>query len=447
MKRLFHVSVLLILIATTVSAHEWTLQECINHALQYNTDLRKTVISKLSSQEDVLQSKADLLPSLTATTSQNVTYRPWTQSGSSTVANGYAVSSVDKVYYNGSYGINANWTLWNGNKNRNTVKLNKLKEQAAELDSAETANMLQEQIAQLYVQILYSKEAIKVTRESLTKSQKNEERGKTMYEVGSMSKADLAQLTSQRAEDEYNVVAAESNLRNYKRQLKEILQITDNEPFDVADLAASDEMALRAIPNMETVYSEALATRPEIKSTQLAIDISNMNVKIAKAGRMPTIGLNASAITNTTSMNSEAWGNQMKNNFNLGAGLSVSIPILDNRSTKTAVRKAMLQKQDYLLDMEKQRTSLYSDIENFWINATNNQNKFKAAKVSTQSYKESYDLLSEQFDLGLKNIVELMTGKYNLLNAQQNELQSKYLTIYNIYMLEFYRNGELEIKN
>ncbi|MBQ7423238.1 MAG: TolC family protein, partial [Prevotella sp.] len=142
MKRLFHVSVLLILIATTVSAHEWTLQECINHALQYNTDLRKTVISKLSSQEDVLQSKADLLPSLTATTSQNVTYRPWTQSGSSTVANGYAVSSVDKVYYNGSYGINANWTLWNGNKNRNTVKLNKLKEQAAELDSAETANML-----------------------------------------------------------------------------------------------------------------------------------------------------------------------------------------------------------------------------------------------------------------------------------------------------------------
>ena len=64
--------------------------------------------------------------------------------------------------------------------------------------------------------------------------------------------------------------------------------------------------------------------------------------------------------------------------------------------------------------------------------------------MSTQSAKDSYELLSEQFRLGLKNIVELMTGKNNLLTAQQNELQSKYLTILNLNMLSFYKTGELK---
>ena len=83
-------------------------------------------------------------------------------------------------------------------------------------------------------------------------------------------------------------------------------------------------------------------------------------------------------------------------------------------------------------------------MENYWLQAVTNQNKFKAAQVSTQSAQVSYDLLSEQFRLGLKNIVELMTGKDNLLKAQQNELQSKYLAILNLNMLNFYKTGELK---
>ena len=94
--------------------------------------------------------------------------------------------------------------------------------------------------------------------------------------------------------------------------------------------------------------------------------------------------------------------------------------------------------------MKDKQTTLYSTVENYWLQAVTNQNKFKAAQVSTQSAQESYDLLSEQFRLGLKNIVELMTGKDNLLKAQQNELQSKYLAILNLNMLNFYKTGELK---
>ena len=127
--------------------------------------------------------------------------------------------------------------------------------------------------------------------------------------------------------------------------------------------------------------------------------------------------------------------------------MNVSIPLTDNRQTKTAVNKAKLQKQNYELDLRDKQTALYSTIENYWLQAVTNQEKFKAAKIATESQQTSYELLSEQFRLGLKNIVDLMTGKDNLLLAQQNELQSKYMTILNIQLLEFYRDGDIKDGN
>lgn len=434
----------LLSLSTECAAKQWSLRDCIDYALANNIKLQKAKIQEYSALEDVKQSQSALLPSLNLSTSQDVNYTPWPQQGRATVSDGYVQSSVDKVYYNGSYSLMGNWTVWNGNKNRNNVKLNKLAVEQARLDSATTANNVLEQIALLYVQILYSNEAISVTKESLKTSQTNEQRGKTMVEVGKMSRADLAQLTAQRAQDEYAIVEAESNLRNYKRQLKELLQITSDEEFDVAVPSTTDDMALEAVPALNDVYTASLEQRPEIKNAKLGIESSDLGIKVAKAGRMPTVSLNAGVSASTSSMSDNAWGTQIKNNFSLGGGVTVSIPLFDNRQTKTAVNKAKLQKQSYLLDLQDKQTTLYSTIENYWLQAVTNQNKFKAARVSTESAQASYELLSEQFKQGLKNTVELMTGKTNLLQAQQNELQSKYLAILNLNMLEFYQTGNIK---
>lgn len=428
----------------TAQAKQWTLQECIAYALQNNITLQKSRIQKLSAREDVLQSKAALLPSLSASTSQNVSYNPWPEVGSYVVSGSTVQTNVDKAYYNGSYTVSGNWTVWNGNRNRNQVKYNKVAEEQAELDSATTANSIQEQIAQLYVQILYSKEAVEVNRQTLETSRRNEERGQEFVNVGSMSRADLAQLTAQRAQDEYSVVQAESNVREYKRQLKQLLQITDQEEFDVTMPATTDDMALQEIPAVPTVYAAALENRPEIKNALLGIKGSDLQIKMAKAQRLPSVMANAGVSTSTNSMNNNAWGTQMKNNFALGGGLSLSVPLFDNRETKTAVNKAMLQKTNYQLDLQDKQTTLYSTIENYWLQATNNQAQFKSAKVSTESAQASYELLGEQFRQNLKNIIELMNGKDALLKAQQAELQAKYLTILNIDLLKFYQNGTLK---
>ena len=248
-KRLVVLSMLMLTL--TISAQKkWTMQECIDYAMANNITLQKSKLQKQSATEDLKGSKAALLPTLNASTNQSVGYQPWKDSGVSTVTNGMVNTKVDKTYYNGSYAVNAQWTVWNGNRNTNTIKLNKITEDEAELQSKETANSIQERIAQLYTQILYLDENVKVNEQMLETAKKNEERGQEMVNVGKMSKADLAQLSAQRATDEYNIVETRSQLLNYKLQLKQLLEITDETEFDVAIPEITDTMVLKEVPTL-----------------------------------------------------------------------------------------------------------------------------------------------------------------------------------------------------
>lgn len=435
-----------IAIALSASAQKkWTLTECIDYALQNNITLQQAKLQKQSATEERKQAKAALLPSLSASTNQSFGYRPWLENGVTTVTNGTVNSKVNKTYYNGSYGINAQWTVWNGNQNRNQVKLGEVSEQQAELQTETTANNIQERIAQLYVQILYMNEAVEVNKKSLETSKRNEQRGKEMVEVGKMAKADLAQLTAQRAADEYTIVEAESNIANYKLQLKQLLELTGDEAFDIEMLTAGDEQALAEIPALSTVYETALGGRPEIKNAQLGLKQSDIQMNIAKAGAMPTISINGGVGTSTASMSSQNWDKQIKTNFDASVGASVSVPLFDNRKTKTAVNKARIQREQAQLELLDQQKQLYATIEGYWLDAETNQQKFKTALTTVESEQASYDLLEEQFRLGLKNIVELMTGKDRLLSSQQNKLQAKYTTILNRQLLRFYQGEKMTL--
>ena len=445
MKKVLLIGVMLLTrSAAFAQGKQWTLQDCIDYAMENNITLLKSQLQKKTATEELKGAKAALLPTLSASTNQSLGYQPWKDTGMSYVTNGTVNTKVDKTSYNGSYSLSGQWTVWNGNRNINTIKLDQLSEEQAELQSQETANSIQERIAQIFAQILYLDESVKVSEQTLETSKKNEERGQEMLEVGKMSKADLAQLSAQRANDEYAIVEAKSQLMNYKLQLKQLLEITDEEQFDVAIPEISDAYIMAEIPSLQSVYEQALMNRPEIERLQLSIKSSEVSVSIAKAGWMPSVNLTGGITTSTNSLSSNGWGSQMKSNVNSSLGLGVTVPIYDGRSTKTSVNKAKINQLQAQLNLLDQQKTLYSDIQQFWLNAWTNQQKYQAAKSSVESAQQSYDLLSEQFRLGLKNIVELMSGKDKLLSAQQNQLQSKYLTLYNQQMLQFYQNGVLK---
>ena len=220
---------------TSVSAQEakkWTLDDCIDYALEKNIQLQQDKISLEESSVDVKTAKAALFPSLSFSTGQNVTNRPY-QETSNTVSGTEIISSDSKTTYNGNYGLNAQWTLWNGNKRLNAIKQKKTSQQIAGLTVAETENSLQEQIAQIFIQILYADESVKINQNTLQVSQATYDRGKELFHKGSISKADLAQLESQVGSDKYQLVISESSLRDYKLQLKQLLELDGTEEMDL----------------------------------------------------------------------------------------------------------------------------------------------------------------------------------------------------------------------
>ena len=423
---------------------QWTLRNCIDYALEHNITIRRNRINVESTQEDVKTAKADFLPSLSGNISQRIVNRP--NSASGTIISGDNITtSESKTSYNGSYGIDASWTVYNGSKRVNTLKQQQLNSRIAELTVDESENSIEENITQLYVQILYSAEAVKVNESTLEVSRKEVERGQELFNAGSIASSDLAQLEAQVSNDNYQLVTSQTTLQNYKLQLKQLLELDGDFEMDLFLPPLDDSSVLIPLPTKDDVYQTALNLRPEIESSKLNIEASDMNIKIARAGYIPNLSLSAGIGTTNANGNDFSFSEQVKQNWNNSIGLTLSIPIFDKRQTKSAVNKAKLQRQTSELDLMDNQKTLYKTIESLWLSANSAQQQYVAATQKLKSTQASYALVSEQFNLGMKNTVELLTEKNNLLSAQQETLQAKYTAILNAGLLRFYQGEEIDL--
>lgn len=423
---------------------QWDLQSCIDYALQQNITIRKNRVNAESTQIDVKTAKAALFPSLSFSTGQNMVNRPY-QETSNTVSGSEIIRSTSKTSYNGNYGLNASWTVYNGNKRLNTIKQEKLNNQVAGLEVATSENSIQESIAQTYIQILYAAESVKVNENTLQVSIAQRDRGQELLNAGSIAKSDFAQLEAQVSTDRYQLVTAQATLQDYKLQLKQLLELDGENEMNIYLPSLSDNSVLTPLPTKKDVYANALAIRPEIEASKLNVEASELGIDIAKAGYLPSISLSAGIGTNHTSGSDFTFGEQVKNGWNNSIGLSVSVPIFNNRQTKSAVQKAILQRETSMLSLLDEQKALYKTIEGLWLDANSAQQRYIAANEKLKSTQISYDLISEQFDMGMKNTVELLTEKNNLLQAQQEQLQAKYMAILNAQLLKFYQGDKLAL--
>lgn len=423
---------------------QWTLEDCINYALEKNIQLQQDKISLQESEIDIKDARASLFPTLSFSTGHNVVNRPY-QEQSATVSGTEIISSDSRTTYNGSYSLNAAWTLWNGGKRLNTLKQQKTNKAIAQLSVSETENTLQEQIAQLFIQILYADESISINKGTLEVSEATYKRGEELFKEGSISKADLAQLEVQVSNDKYQVVSAESSLRDYKLQLKQLLELDGTEEMDLVLPQLEYEDIMRLLPNQTDIYQTALSIRPEIQSGKLSIENAKLGISAAKAGYYPTISLSASSSSMTNNASTNNWAQQMKYGWNNMISINLSIPIFDNRQNKSNVQKARLQYNTSQLDLINKQKELYSTIEGLWLDALNAQQQYAAAETKVKSSQTSFDMVNEQFNLGMKNTVELLTEKNNLLSAKQELVQAKYMAILSRTLLNFYAGNNIEL--
>ena len=416
----------------------WTLQDCINWAKQQNITVQRNKVNVRTQALNLEDAKNNRLPTVNFSTNQQVGYRPF-QEVHSTVIGSEVISSDHRTSYSGSYGVNASMSLYDGGQIKNNIKLAEINSQIAELNVLASELNIEEQITQLYVQILYSQDAVAQDDELISLAEKQLEQARARKQAGLLNKADVSQFESQLAQDKYQKVADETALDGFRLQLKQIMELDGDENLVLADPHLTANV-LAELPNKQEVFQNAVASRPELKVQQLNMDKSYIDEDIAKAGKKPVIYANASIGTSNSSGNGNMF-TQLKNQWNNGIGVNLSIPIWDHGKTKNAVARARLDRENTYLDMVETQKNLWKTIENYWLQAYSNQQRYIAAQEKVDYCRESYNLTSEQFRLGMKNIVELTQDKTNLSSATQQMLQAKYEALLNIALLKYY-NGD-----
>lgn len=431
MKRFSFLFACLFLFGWAVKAQElptrWTLKACLDYALANNIQVKKSKVAYQSGLEDTEQAKAQLFPSLTASVTQGFV--------------NYPSSDVQKNNsYSGNYAVNANWKLFDGGQRQQAIKQQKLQDEINELAIEESEENIQIALVQTYMQVLYALEAVRINQQTVEVSTAQRNRAVELLRAGSISKVDLAQLESQLSTDKYQLVTAQTSLDNYKLQLKQLLELDITQDIELEVPELTEEEVMSPLPDKQTIYNTSLAVMPVVKSSEKEIQVAELGVKKAKGAFLPSLSMNAGIGTGHLSGTDYAFGSQIWNSFNESVGLTLSIPIFSNRQYKTAYNKAkhaLTTSQLELLNTQKQ---LLKTVEGIYLDATSSQTQYLSASERLRYVQESYNLVDQQFGLGMKNTVELLTEKNNFLTAQQQQLQAKYMALMSQQLLNIYQH-------
>lgn len=430
MKRYLLLFVGLLILGVEARAQEqptqWTLRACLDYALEHNIQVKKSKVSHLSGLEDTEQAKAQLFPSLSASVTQGFVNYP-------------SQDALSNNSYSGNYSVNANWTLFDGGKRVQAIKQQKIQNTVDELGIEQNEDDIEISLIQTYMQVLYAMESVRINRNTVEVSTAQRDRAIQLLNAGSISKVDLAQLESQLSTDKYQLVIAQTNLDNYKLQLKQLLELDINQDIELIMPALSDQDVLTPLPDKQLIYNTSLAVMPQVKSSQLSVGIAELEKKKAKAGFLPSLSMNAGIGTGHLSGTDYAFGSQVWNKFNESVGLTLSIPIFSNRQYKTAYNKAKYAITTSELELLNTQKQLLKTVEGIYLDATSSQTQYTSATERLSYVKESYNLIDEQFTLGMKNTLELLTEKNNYLTAQQEQLQAKYMALMSIQLLNIYQ--------
>jgi outer membrane protein len=410
----------------------WTLEKCIEYARQNNIQIKSQKITKELSDVDLEQTKAQRFPTLNFSSNFGVSFQ------NTTTYNDF-MEKTDAAAYSDNYGLNTGVTLYSGGKLNKTIKQKQIENSAYSYDIEQSALDIEISVVQAYLQILYANESLEIAKKAVALSQTQVERGLQMYQAGSISKADLAQLQSQNAGDKHQLTQAKNSLSSAKLTLKQLLELELEDEFDVVFIEFDDQQVLKIIPDLYSVYQAALNNLPQMKSSALSVESANMAISVAKASMLPTISASASINTGTISSAGASYFEQLGNKINENIGLNLSIPIFNNKQIRTNINKAELQSESAQLQDISLKKQLLSTIESLHNDAVSAQSQYVSAKEQLDAAKASFELVNEQFLAGLKNTIELITEQNNYTNALSTLLQSRFQAVSCLMLLELYQ--------
>lgn len=434
---------LAILSCAQVQAQErWSLRQCIDYAIEHNISIRQTANAAEQSAVEVNTAKWARLPNLNANAGQS-----WNWGRTQTAIKDENTGDYTNVYVNtASNGTNmsvsTNVPLFTGLEIPHQYALAKLNLKAAIADLEKAKEDISINIASSYLQVLFNEELHKVALSQVQLSQEQYERITRLAEVGKASPAEVAEAKARVAQDEMNAVQTNNNFRLALLDLSQLIELETPEGFVLENPAV--QLDLIPLTPPDEIFQIALGGKASIQAAQYRLEGSKHSIRIAQSNYYPQLSLGGSLGTNYYSTINRTFGQQMNDNFSKYVGFSLSVPIFNRLATRNRVRTARLQRENYSLQLDNAKKSLYKEIQQAWYNAAAAETQYTSSGTATRASEASFKLMSEKYVNGKANAVEYNEVKQNLMKAQSDELQAKYEYLFRTKILDFYKGEPIE---
>ena len=428
--RTFTIIAIFCCLSTMAQAQQYTLEECINIALQNNRNIKQQELSKAQRQIAYSQARNDLLPSVNASAGQNFVF-------------GRSIG-LDNTYQNtnssqSSFGVGADITLFDGLRMKHNIDAKRADLSAAEADLEKFKDEIEMSVATAFLQVLLQKELLQIASEQIQLTDSNMNRRKELIKSGKMAHGEIYELEAQRAREEQNRVQAESNLKLALLDLAQIMELEDFSDFNVSAPSVESILSEGVLLSTSDIFQTALLTRPEIKAAEYRLQSSEKEVLMAKSQLYPSLSFGANFGTgyyNMSGRSNDPFHTQIRNNMSNSLGFSLRIPIFNKFQTKNSIRTAELAAENNRLEIDKVKIDLRKRIEQAYHNALGAQSKWKATQKSEISGQEAFRFAKEKFDNGRANSYELFQAKSNLTQTLSDQAQAKYEYAFRLKILE-----------
>jgi outer membrane protein len=425
---------------TLAQSHKWSLEECISYALEHSISIKQRDLNRQQQEIEVSTAKNSRLPDLNASAGENFSF-----GRGLTAENTYTNTNTNST----SFSLGTSVPLFTGFRIPRTLELNRLNLEAATADLEKARNDIRMQVAQAYVQILYSMELCDVARRQIEIDSLQVFRLKEMLNNGKASGTQVAQQEATMAQSKLTATQADNDYRLNILALTQLLELPSPEGFSIVRISP-DALPLKEIAagmTPDAIYQEAVGIKPEILAETLRLQGTEKNIDIAKSALYPSLSLSGGVGSNyykTSGFPAESFGKQLSNNFSQYIGLNLTVPIFNRFATRNSVRTAQLNRENQQMQLENTKKALYKEIQQAYYNAVNSKAKYASSEEALRSNREAFTLMSAKYEYGKANITEFNEAKNNLMKAESDLVRAKYEYLYNHALLSFYRGKELK---
>ncbi len=423
----------LMLVPTVVNAQqEWTLRQCIDHAIANNINIKRQETNVKSQEVSLNSAKNNRLPSLNASAGQSFNF-----GRGLTIDNTYANRNTQSTSFN----IGADVPIYTGGQISNNIKARKLDLQAAIVDLQYAKDNISMQVASAYLEALFQKDLLEVSRQQAELSKAQERRINILFQNGKCAETDLAEIQASVANDELSLTQQQNSYTLALLTLSQLLELPSPEGFDIArPEILNPENTVLTDPNQ--IYAEASLIKPQIEAENIRLKSAERNIRIARSGYYPNINLGVGMGTNyykTSGFPAASFNDQMRDNLNKSISLSLSIPIFNRFSTRNQIRSAKLQYQNQQLQLDETHKSLYKEIQQAYYNALAAQKQCVSSMQAEKASTMSFNLMEKKYTAGKATATEYQESKNALFKATTNRLQAQYTFLFRQKILDFYR--------